>query len=92
MERIKQKNIRTKGASSLKMVTEAPTPRPITGVKPLSHQPPLTPAPPVMLDESGIETDHAIDRIFHGKNVDYEMAEVHDKFIVEEFKGDKNMH
>ena len=45
-----------------------------------------------MLDESGIETDHAIDRIFHGKNVDYEMAKVHDEFIVEEFKGDKNMH
>ena len=35
---------------------------------------------------------HAIDQIFHGKNVDYEMAEVHDKFIVEEFKGDKSMH
>ena len=56
------------------------------------QQPPATPGPPALLDEAGIETDAAIDRIFHGKKVDYEMAEVHDKFVIEEFKGDQNLH
>ena len=88
MERIKKKAARTKGASALAMVSEVTSPhRPISSVQ--ASQPPATAS---MLDGAGRETDAAINRIFHGQTVDYELAEVHDKFVYEEFKGDKTLH
>ena len=87
MERIKKKAVRTKGVSALAMVSDAARERPVSGVE--QPQPPATAS---MLDGAGGETDAAIHKIFHGQKVDYEMAEVHDKFIYEEFKGEKALH
>ena len=89
MARIRQKAHRTKGASALKMVSGTGTPaRPLSGVR--SEKP--QPGTPAMLDGAGRETDAAIDKIFHGEAVRRELAEVHDKFVYGEFKGDRTLH